>query len=103
MFSNFSNITQQTSHVPYSYSLYNSFPLIFYSGGTHQITCSLKNFQVFSKIKSINNHLPDDSIVTSYYFGIVHFAHSFIIYNVFCVHDFIFNLFSISKTLSSLI
>jgi len=72
------------------------------SGATDHISCSLNNFQVFSKIKPIHIHLPNGSIVTSHYAGTVHFAPNFIIYNVLYVPDFNFNLFSISKFLSGL-
>nr|KYP42530.1 hypothetical protein KK1_036057 [Cajanus cajan] len=98
----FCNVTQQTSHVFSFNSLYNSSSWIVDFGAIDHISCSLKNFQVFSKIKPINIHLPNGSIVTSHYAGTVHFAPNFTIYNVLYVPDFSFNLFFISKFLSSL-
>jgi len=97
----FPNVTSQTSHVFSLNSLNNSSSWIVDSGATDHISCSLKNFQVFSKIEPISIHLPNGAIVTSHYSGTVHFAPDFIIYNVLHVPDFRFNLFSISKFLSS--
>ena len=54
-----------------------------------------------SEQETINIHLPNGAIVTSHYSGTVQFAPDFIIYNVLYAPNFRFNIFSISKFLSS--
>ena len=71
-------------------------PWIINSGAIDHIVSSLDCFQVYSKIKPVNINLPD--VLWSRHIT----QANFVIYNVFYIPDFNFNLISISKLISTL-
>ena len=72
------------------------------SRATDHATSSLKWFQVFYKTKPISVNLPNGSIVTAQYSGVVKFSPNFVLHSVLFVPEFNFNLIPISKLISTL-
>ena len=77
-------------------------PWILNSGASDHICSSLDLFSFYKRIKPIIVKLPNGSSVQAQFDGTVHFTSTFYLVNVLFIHNFSYNLISISKLTSNL-
>ncbi|WVZ08792.1 hypothetical protein V8G54_022138, partial [Vigna mungo] len=71
------------------------------SGATDHITTSLDHFFEYSEIQPLKVNLPNGSTVQAHKSGSIQFSPDFIIHDVLLVPNFIFNLLSLPKLLTT--
>ncbi|WVY96787.1 hypothetical protein V8G54_028938 [Vigna mungo] len=92
-------ISINTAHTLNNFS--HTTPWVIDSGATDHITTSLEHFFEYSEINPLNINLPNGFTVQAHISGSIQFSPDFIIHDVLLVPNFIFNLLSLPKLLTT--